>query len=175
MPIIQLTGLSGSGKTTLSLYVKQKSEVQNLRVEIIDGDVYRKTLCSDLGFSKEDRCENIRRLGKAAHALSKKFDVVIIAAINPYEQIRKELKTTYDVKTVWINCDIDVLIKRDTKGLYQRALLSADHPDKLNNLTGVNDGYDVPIDYDMVINTHAEGIEQSGNLFYNYIASLIMR
>ncbi|WP_073404342.1 adenylyl-sulfate kinase [Mucilaginibacter sp. OK098] len=169
MLIIQLTGLSGSGKTTLSDYVKQALEDQSLRVEIIDGDTYRKTLCRDLGFSKEDRSENIRRLGKAAYSFTGSIDVVIIAAINPFEQIRNELKLNYGIKTVWINCDIDVLIKRDTKGLYRRALLPEDHPDKLNNLTGINDSYDLPLDHDLVINTHTETAEQSGNLLRDFI------
>ena len=85
MLIIQLTGLSGSGKTTLSDYVKQKLENEGLRIEIIDGDTCRKTLCSDLGFSKEDRCENIRRLGHVAYSFTGSRDVAIIAAINPFE------------------------------------------------------------------------------------------
>jgi adenylylsulfate kinase len=175
MLIIQLTGLSGSGKTTLSDYVKQKLEDQYLRVEIIDGDKYRKTLCSDLGFSKEDRHENIRRLARAAYSFTGSSDVVIIAAINPFEQIRNELKLNYGIKTVWINCGVDVLIKRDTKGLYRRALLPDDHPEKLNNLTGINDGYDLPLDHDLVINTHTETEEQSGNLLYSFILQQIGR
>jgi adenylylsulfate kinase len=169
MLIIQLTGLSGSGKTTLSQYVKEELEAGGLRVEIVDGDRYRQTLCRDLGFSKEDRCENIRRLGRAAHSLAVSSDVVIIAAINPFEQIRNELKLNYGIKTVWVNCEVAVLIKRDTKGLYRRALLPEGHPDKLSNLTGINDSYDRPVDCDLVINTHTETAEQSGNLLRNYI------
>jgi adenylylsulfate kinase len=169
MLIIQLTGLSGSGKTTLSDHVKKRLESLALRVEIIDGDKYRKTLCSDLGFSKEDRCENIRRLGRAAYSFKGSCDVVIIAAINPFEWVRNELKLNYGIKTVWINCDLDVLIKRDTKGLYKRALLPEEHPDKLNNLTGMNDNYDLPLDHDLVINTHTATTEQSGSLLYNFI------
>ena len=169
MLIIQLTGLSGSGKTTLSDHVKQKLEDRGLRVEIIDGDTYRKTLCSDLGFSKEDRSENIRRLGKAAYSFTGSSDVVIIAAINPFEQVRNELKLNYGVKTVWINCAIEVLIKRDTKGLYKRALLPENHPDKLNNLTGINDDYDFPLACDLVINTHEQTALQSGEILFDFI------
>ena len=169
MLIIQLTGLSGSGKTTLSCYVKQKLEVSDLRVEIVDGDIYRKTMCNDLGFSRDDRCENIRRLGRIACSFTGSRDVVIIAAINPFEAVRKELERNYDIKTVWINCDLAVLINRDTKGLYKRALLPHDHPDKLDNLTGVNDDYDVPVNPDLVINTHTETREQSGDLLCHYI------
>ncbi len=169
MLIIQLTGLSGAGKTTISNYVKQALESNGLLIEIIDGDVYRKTLCADLGFSEEDRKENIRRLGKAAFTFTGGRDAVIIAAINPFEEVRKELKTNYGVKTVWINCAIDTLISRDTKGLYKRALLSDEHPDKLRNLTGVNDKYDVPVDCDMVIDTHQETLAQSGKKLCDFI------
>ncbi|WP_295794207.1 adenylyl-sulfate kinase [Mucilaginibacter sp.] len=169
MLIIQLTGLSGAGKTTLSQYVKQKLGKEDLSVEIIDGDAYRKTLCADLGFSKADRCENIRRLGQAAFVLTGSRDVVIIAAINPFEEIRHELKEKYGVKTVWINCSIDVLVERDTKGLYKRALLPENHPEKLNNLTGVNDDYDLPSTCDLIINTHEQTSGQSGDMLCDFI------
>lgn len=169
MLIIQLTGLSGAGKTTISNYVKNKLGEQGLKVEIIDGDTYRKTLCADLGFSHEDRCENIRRLAKAALSFSDSRDLAIIAAINPFEEIREELKTSYGVKTVWINCKVDVLIERDTKGLYKRALLPENHPDKLHNLTGINDNYDQPQKCDLIINTHTETTEASGDKLCEFI------
>src|SRR5688572_17276822 len=137
--IIQLTGLSGAGKTTLVEGVKSLLEKQSLNAVIIDGDAYRKTLCKDLGFSKEDRMENVRRLGKAAWSFKDQADIIMIAAINPFEAIRNELTNKYGAKTVWIKCDLPVLIKRDTKGLYRRALLHDDHRDKIFNLTGVND------------------------------------
>ena len=173
MLIIQLTGLSGSGKTTLSHYVKQRLAGKSLSVEIIDGDTYRKTLCADLGFSKADRCENIRRLGQAAYAFTGNRDVAIIAAINPFEEVRNELEEKYGAKTVWINCAIDVLIERDTKGLYKRALLPEDHPDKLNNLTGVNDDYDLPLTCDLIINTHQQTTGQSGDVLCDFVLQQI--
>ncbi|MEO6523469.1 MAG: adenylyl-sulfate kinase [Mucilaginibacter sp.] len=169
MLIIQFTGLSGGGKTTISTRFKQLMEQQNHTVEIIDGDTYRNTLCKDLGFSKADRQENIRRLGKVAAQLAPQTSVVIIAAINPYQQVRHELKTNYGVKTVWINCDIDELLKRDTKGLYKRALLPNEHPNKIYNLTGINDTYDAPIDHDLQINTHIETLQQSVDKLMDFV------
>jgi adenylylsulfate kinase len=169
MLIIQFTGLSGAGKTTISTRLKQVLEQQNHTVELIDGDTYRNTLCKDLGFSKADRQENIRRLGKLAYSFGAQRSVVIIAAINPYQDIRAELNINYGVKTVWINCDMDELIKRDTKGLYKRVFLPAEHPDKLHNLTGVNDTYDVPVNYDLQINTHLETLDQSVNKLLVFI------
>ena len=175
MLIIQFTGLSGSGKTTLACKVKQLLALQKIDVEIIDGDVYRKTLCKDLGFSKEDRCENIRRLGRVANELALKADVVIIAAINPFEHIRRELNQQYNAKIVWIRCPPDELLKRDTKGLYKRALLPAGHPDKVYNFTGISDDYDQPTEHDLVISTDTEGIDSSGQKLSDFIISRLSR
>ncbi len=169
--IIQLTGLSGAGKTTLATGAKSLLEKHNLAIAIIDGDVYRKTLCKDLGFSQEDRIENIRRLGKAAWTFKDRADIILIAAINPFEVIRKELKEMYGAKTVWIKCDMAVLIKRDPKELYKRALLRDDHPDKIYNLTGVNDIYENPTEPDLVIDTSIETPARSIQQLYEFILS----
>ena len=167
--IIQLTGLSGAGKTTLVEGVKSLLEKQLFNTVIIDGDAYRKTICKDLGFSKEDRMENIRRLGKAAWSYKEEADIIMIAAINPFEEIRNELREKYGTKTVWIKCDLPVLIERDTKGLYRRALLHDDHPEKIFNLTGVNDTYEIPATPDLVIDTSRETAAQSVQKFYEFL------
>ncbi len=157
--IIQLTGLSGSGKTTLAANIQSRLQAAQVTVAIVDGDVYRKTLCSDLGFSQADRQENIRRLGAAAADLAKTHDIVVIAAISPFEAVRQELKNKYNAFVVWIKCPLDVLTIRDTKGLYKKAMLPEGHPDKLYNLTGVNDIYEEPMSPDLVIDTSIESIE----------------
>src|SRR5512138_3519763 len=105
--MIQLTGLSGSGKTTLANRMKSLFSNQSLKIEVIDGDEYRKTLCSDLGFSREDRVENIRRLGKLAAELMNNQRLPIISAINPFETPRAELKNSYGARIVWIKCSIN--------------------------------------------------------------------
>lgn len=170
MLFIQLTGLSGSGKSTIAIGVKELLESNGFRVEIIDGDVYRKKLCPDLGFSKEDRHENIRRLGFVSNKFAEHGIISILAAINPYEEIRKELSLYGPhVKTVWVSCDIDVLIKRDTKQLYKKALLPDDHPEKINNLTGINDPYEPPGAPSLVINTNSESEETSIRILYDFI------
>lgn len=149
---MQFTGLSGAGKTTLANGLKEALARTGLEVVVVDGDEFRKTLCSDLGFSNTDRMENIRRL--AAYAASLPVDkIVVLAAINPYEAIRQELVCHYQAKTVWIKCALPELIRRDTKGLYHRAALPEHHPDKLLNLTGVNDVYEEPTHSDLVIET----------------------
>jgi adenylylsulfate kinase len=153
MLLIQMTGLSGAGKSTLATAAKLQLQREAIDVKVIDGDEYRKTICADLGFSKEDRCENIRRLGKAAAAFCREGSVAIIAAINPYQQIREELIKMYDAKTVFIHCPLPVLIERDTKGLYKRALQEKNSPGSIANLTGVNDTYEAPAYPDLLLNT----------------------
>lgn len=170
MIFIQFTGLSGAGKSTIARSVKKQMEEDGCKVEVIDADIYRPVLCPDLGFSKEDRIENIRRLGFVANLLAKNGVITILAAINPYEAIRKELisKGT-KVKTIWINCDLETLIKRDTKGLYRKAQLPDGHPDKIYNLTGVNDVYEQPSIPDLIINTEFENIEASVKKVVDFI------
>lgn len=153
MPIFQFTGLSGAGKTTLANAVAVLLTARGSKVEMIDGDEYRKTICADLGFSKADREENMRRLGTIAAAFSKEGKTVLISAINPFQNIRNELKERTGAKTIWIKCPIDILVQRDTKGLYKRAMLPERHPEKIYNLTGVNDVYDQPEQADLVLDT----------------------
>ncbi len=171
--VIQLTGLSGAGKTTLANRVKLLLEQEQLTVEIIDGDLYRNTLCKDLGFSKEDRSENIRRLGKVAGEFSAAGAIAIIAAINPFEAIRTELEQNYAARTIWVKCALDVLTQRDTKGLYKRAALPDGHPDKLHNLTGVNDVYEAPALPHLVIDTASETADASAKKMFRYIIGLL--
>ena len=174
MLFIQLTGLSGSGKTTIANGVKKLLESNGFRVEVIDGDVYRKKLCPDLGFSKEDRHENIRRLGFVSNKFAVNGIISILAAINPYEEVRKELSLFGPhVKTVWIDCELDLLFKRDTKQLYQKAMLPDGHPDKINNLTGVNDPYEPPGNPCLIINTGIETEETSIKILFDYIIRMI--
>ncbi|UPK66806.1 adenylyl-sulfate kinase [Chitinophaga filiformis] len=168
--IIQLCGLSGAGKTTIARNVQRKAAADGTPIEIIDGDIYRESLCRDLGFSREDRCENIRRLGFVASRLSNYGIISIISAINPYESIRQELAISYPhVKTVFIDCTVEKLIARDTKGLYKRALLPEGHPDKLNNLTGINDPFETPVQPDLHLHTDNQSIAACTNLFLQFI------
>jgi len=168
--IIQFCGMSGSGKTTIAGHVKQLLQQQNIPVEIIDGDEYRKVLCADLGFSKQDRNQNIRRLAFVASKLSQYNIVAIICAINPYEDIRQETITKYpNVRTVYFDCALEVLIQRDTKGLYQKAMLPIGHPDKINNLTGINDPFEIPANPHLTISTTTESIHHSTQKLADFI------
>lgn len=168
--IIQFCGLSGSGKTTLANRVKQLLQAAGHSAEIIDGDVYRKKLCADLGFTRADRNHNIRRLAFVAGVLSTHQIIPIICAINPYDDVRREIAAEYPkVKTVYIACGLETLIQRDTKQLYKKALLPHGHPEKINNLTGVNDPFEVPEKPDLIINTDKETVEISAQKLLEFI------
>ena len=167
--IIQFCGLSGAGKTTIANALLQSLKADELKVMVIDGDVYRQTHCKDLGFSKADRLENIARLGSYANELSSAFDFVIIAAINPFEEARNKLLLAYNAPVVWIRCELSVLIKRDTKGLYRKALLPDQHPDKIHNLTGINDVFEEPLQPALTLYTDQYNLEQTLYLIIKFL------
>ena len=170
--IIQFCGLSVSGKTTLALMAKEYFDDKKTRVEVIDADDYRKYLNSDLGFSKHDRNTNIKRLAFVADKFATHGIVPIISAINPYEETRKEIADQYIlVKTVYIKCSLQELAKRDTKGLYAKALLPDDHSDKIFNLSGVNDPFEVPENPDLIIETDKETVQESSAKLVRFIES----
>jgi adenylyl-sulfate kinase len=151
--MLQMTGLPGAGKSTLALLLKEQLVAKGIACVIIDGDVYRKSLCKDLGFSAADRKENIRRLAREADKFSKTGSIAIISAINPYEETREELKQHYNAAIIWVHCNLDELVKRDPKGLYKRALLKDGDPNKINNLSGINDPFEIPQAPDLIIDT----------------------
>lgn len=157
--ILLFCGLSGAGKSTLANSVKELLGRQSIPVEVIDGDAYRACLFADLGYSRQDRSENLRRLGYLADKFAAHGIVTIISAISPYDDVRKELVALYrDVKVVFVDCALDELRRRDTKGLYRRASLPDDAPDKLTCLTGVNDPFEPPSEPDLYLNTRDSGI-----------------
>jgi adenylylsulfate kinase len=175
MPIFLFTGLSGAGKSTLAASVKKSMALVQLSVHIIDGDMYRQTLCKDLGFSKQDRIENLKRLGEVAISLAPLYNVLIIAAISPYEAARQVLVQQANAQIVWIQCDMDILKVRDTKGLYYKAMLPANHPERIENLTGINDVYEPPLQAHLTINTTTSSIENSTSIICNYIINSLQQ
>lgn len=159
--IIQFTGLSGAGKTTLSNALLEWGNQHQVKIKLIDGDVYRQTLCKDLGFSKADRLENISRLGAYAASIAADYDYVFIAAINPYEEGRNNLKAKYGATLIWLKCSLQALIARDPKGLYRKALLPDSHPEKIHNLTGLNDTFEEPQHADLTVDTGSLSVEEA--------------
>lgn len=168
MPLLLFTGLSGAGKSTLAAALAALLQ-SSYNVEIIDGDHYRNTLNKDLGFSEADRRENIRRLVNVASQKSKAGIITIVAAINPFEDQRQQLVKEHGAQIVYIKCPMNILVERDTKGLYKRAMLPDEHPAKLHNLTGVNDRYDEPVKAALIIDTSAETIEAAAQRLYQLV------
>lgn len=169
MILIQFTGLSGSGKTTLAQNVRGLLIENGYKAEIVDGDVYRKTICKDLGFSKDDRCENVRRLFNVGQDFIKTDTIVLMSVINPYENLRNELRMYEFVRTVFLDCSINNLIERDPKGLYKKALLPDHDSNKIKNFTGISDVFETPSSADLILKTDFETIPFSTHKLYNFI------
>jgi adenylyl-sulfate kinase len=151
------TGLSGAGKSTLSGLVAQRLKARSAKVEVLDGDLVRKRLSKGLGFSKQDRDENVRRIGYVCELLSRNGAIAIAAAISPYRAVREELRSRIpDFVEVYMECPIEVLAERDVKGLYKKALAG-----EVNHFTGISDPYEPPIAPEVVVNSSIENPEQS--------------
>ena len=153
------TGLSGSGKTTLARLVEQELRARGYRVEVLDGDLIRQNLSRGLGFSKEDRDEHIRRVGFICNLLSRNGVVAIAAVISPYREIRDEVRRSMDngrFVEVYVKCPLEVLIQRDVKGLYTRALRG-----EIANFTGISDPYEEPLNPEVVVETDRETPQES--------------
>ncbi len=155
---IWFTGLSGAGKTTVSRLVEKELRARGFKVEVLDGDVVRENLSKGLGFSKEDRDTNIRRIGFVCELLTRNDVVAIAAAISPYRAIRDENRARVGGRfvEVYCQCPIDVLAERDVKGLYKKALRG-----EIKNFTGVNDPYEPPLRAEVMIESDKESPEQS--------------
>lgn len=156
-----LTGLSGAGKTTLAGLLATKLSVRGIGVEVLDGDEVRTNLSRGLGFSKQDRDTNIRRIGYVCRLLSRNGVVTVAAAISPYREAREEVRRAIEQEgvefiEVFVKCPIAVLAGRDVKSLYQRALAG-----EIKNFTGVSDPYEEPLTPDIVVETDLESADFS--------------
>jgi adenylyl-sulfate kinase len=154
---IWFTGLSGAGKSTIGQRVATELRSRGLRVEVLDGDEVRQTLSAGLGFSKEDRDINIRRIGFVAELLTRNGVIAITAAISPYKDTRAEVRRRIGrFIEVYVNCSIDVLSERDVKGLYKRALAG-----EIAHFTGVSDPYEAPDTPDVMVDSGTQTIDES--------------
>ncbi|HEV1997391.1 MAG TPA: sulfate adenylyltransferase [Candidatus Dormibacteraeota bacterium] len=154
---IWLTGLSGAGKSTIATLLAAELESRRLRVEVLDGDAVRDNLSKGLGFTKEDRDINIRRIGYVAELLTRNGVAVITAAISPYRAVRHEVRSRInDFVEVYVECSIDELARRDVKGLYARALSG-----ELKNFTGVSDPYEAPEAPEVRVSSETQTVEES--------------
>jgi len=154
---IWFTGLSGAGKSTIATALAEELRSQGRRVEILDGDVVRENLSKGLGFSKEDRDINIRRIGFVAELLTRNGVVVLVAAISPYRAVRDEVRAMVGrFLEVHVDCTLDELTRRDVKGLYAKAIAG-----EIANFTGVSDPYEAPLDPEVRVDSSMETLEES--------------
>jgi adenylyl-sulfate kinase len=154
---IWFTGLSGAGKSTLANALEAELRAQSRRVEVLDGDVVRENLSKGLGFSKEDRDTNIRRIGFVAHLLTRNGVTVIVSAISPYREVRDEVRAMIGrFIEVHVDCEMDELVRRDVKGLYKKALAG-----EIANFTGVSDPYEAPLDPEVRVDSSKESVAES--------------
>jgi len=165
--ILWFTGLSGSGKSTLAQYLEPVLRQRGTKVEVLDGDVVRTNLSKGLGFSKEDRDTNIRRIGFVANLLARNGVCAITAAISPYASLRNEIR---DMSTnfieVFVEAPLEVVEARDTKGLYKKARAG-----ELKNFTGVSDPYEEPESPEVVVHTGDESIEASADKILAFLVA----
>jgi len=153
------TGLSGAGKSTLAAAVSAELRGRGIPVEVLDGDEVRQNLSKGLGFSREDRDTNIRRIGYVAKLLARNGVAVITAAISPYRAIRDEVREEIGAFVeVYVKASLDECIRRDTKGLYARALAG-----EIPQFTGVSDPYEEPLAAELVIDTEREEVADSAS------------
>jgi len=155
--VVWFTGLSGAGKSTIANAIVKELQRRGRHVELLDGDEVRTHLSKGLGFSKEDRDTNIRRIGYVARLVARSGGVAIIAAISPYREVRDEVRAqTPNFVEVFAHCPIETLVERDVKGLYRKALAG-----EIKNFTGVSDPYEEPLHPEVICDTSRENLQQS--------------
>lgn len=163
------TGLSGSGKSTLSEALAREFRERGYKYEVLDGDEVRTNLSKGLGFSKEDRDTNIRRIGYVARLLARNGAIAMTAAISPYADIRDEIREATERDgakfiEIYTECPIPVLAERDVKGLYKKALAG-----EIKNFTGVSDPYEAPEKPEVHIHTDVESMDESYEKIIKYL------
>jgi len=151
------TGMSGSGKSTLANLLATRLRARGARVEVIDGDIIRTRLCRGLGFSKDDRQENISRVGFVCELLARHGVIAIAATISPYRACRDELRSRIaNFIEIYMHCPVDVLVGRDVKGLYKKALAG-----EISHFTGISDPYEPPLAAEITIDSSKDALEES--------------
>jgi adenylylsulfate kinase len=167
--IVWFTGLSGAGKSTLAEAVSKRLAAAGQAVELLDGDIVRSHLSKGLGFSPEDRAENVRRIAFVANLLARHGVIVLVPVIAPYRSIREEVRSlspTYF--EVYVNAPLDVCERRDPKGLYRRARAG-----ELAHFTGVDDPYEVPEFPEIECRTDLESVEECASKILQELAAVL--
>jgi adenylylsulfate kinase len=154
--VIWFTGLSGAGKTTVSSALEAHLRAKGIPFEVLDGDIVRENLSKGLGFSKEDRDTNVRRIGFVANLLARHGITVLVSAISPYRAVRDEVLAVSPTKLeVFVDAPLRVCAERDVKGLYAKAISG-----EIPNFTGVSDPYEPPLTPDVHLRTDLITVEE---------------
>jgi len=167
MTTLWLTGLPSAGKSTIARALEKRLLDEGRKVEVLDGDVVRTHLTKDLGFTREDRRENVLRIGFVANLLSRNGVTVLCPVIAPYRADRDEVRTLHEGRfvEVYVSTPVDVCSERDVKGLYAKQRAG-----ELSGLTGVDDPYEPPLAPEVTIPTHELSLEESVELVWEAIA-----
>ena len=170
--VVWMTGLSGAGKSTLARRLARELLTLGHPVEILDGDEVRESLSKGLGFSKEDRDTNVRRIGFVARLLARNGIVVLASAISPYRQSRDDVRRSIEKDNiafveVFLHCPIEELVERDTKGLYKQALAGT-----LKNFTGISDPYQEPLAPESVVDSSVQSVDESAAQLISYLTRI---
>jgi adenylylsulfate kinase len=164
---VWLTGLPSSGKSTIARAIEKRLLDAGRAVEVLDGDVVRTHLTKDLGFSREDRRENVLRIGFVANLLARNGVVVLCPVIAPYRSDRDEVRSLHDGAffEVYVSTPVDVCASRDVKGLYAKQRAG-----ELTGLTGVDDPYEPPLNPEVTIATHEMSLDESAELVWRALS-----
>jgi adenylylsulfate kinase len=155
--VVWFTGFSWAGKSTIAEALTDKLRSQGCKLEVLDGDEIRENLTKDLGFSKEDRDTNIRRIGFVAQLLARNGVIVLVPVISPYRAIREEMRASIDnFVEVFVNAPISVCEERDVKGLYKQVRAG-----KIKQFTGIDDPYEPPTNPEVECRTDIEDVSES--------------
>ena len=153
------TGMSVAGKSTIARLMEDRFRAYEAKVEVLDGDEVRTYLSKGLGFSKEHRDENIRRIGYVCELLSRNGVIAMAAAISPYRAVRDEVRARIpNFVEVYVECPLETLTQRDVKGLYKQALAGA-----IPQFTGVSDPYEPPLHPEVTVHSSSQTPEESAD------------
>ena len=170
--VVWLTGLPGSGKTTLARAVSERLQAEGYRVEVIDGDWARKTVSEGAGFTREERLRHLKRIAWITRLLARNGVVVLASFVSPYRSARGLVRSIVEEEApfyeVYVKASLETVIRRDPKGLYQRALRG-----EIKHMTGIDDPYEPPESPWLVIDTDAETVEESTEKLYQAIKKIL--
>jgi adenylylsulfate kinase len=166
--ILWLTGLSGAGKSTIASALESHLRQRGCRVELLDGDAVRQNLSKGLGFSREDRDTNVRRVGYVANLLSRNGVIAIVSMISPYRAVRDEIRhSTQNFIEIYVHAPLPVCEARDVKGLYAKA-----RSGQIKGFTGIDDPYEPPLNPEIICHTHSESPAQSVTKILTHLEEL---